>query len=370
MKIKFDKMFDVIFEHQYFRDGKISQLYIEPAQITRSLLRDYGLLFKQTKHGFIILYEKDTTVINEPPLKTISKDLKFSFAVFLNSSYFANYTEIPLHHKYPDIFYFNNLGGYADGTGIFLNKQAFAGNSDVLELYSPVLNLHAATTKPSSLVQLAGPEGKILFSENIKSTEGAVIYQFNFEKIGSGSFDILIDGIIYRKIYVDSELSRKSLFAILDIFVSSGVPANYRFINDDGTVNNKTYKIRFARRETTWKYFIILKNISSDPGLNVHYGTKIPGEEIYPDTMNFNPAVPDTNLLETFGPGKILLFESAAKMPLYEIPKTNINLLKPDTSDPGSEPDLIRGNLPNAPVSAIKTNEDNTEAYSEIYIYV
>ena len=123
-------------------------------------------------------------------------------------------------------------------------------------------------------------------------------------------------------------------------------------------------------RYTTWKYFVILKNINTDPGLSVSYGAKITGEEVYPDTMVFNSATPDPNLVATYGTGKVLLFESNDKVPLYETPKTNIKLLKPDSADAGSEPDVIIDNLPNAPVSAIKTNTTNTETFSEIYIYV
>jgi hypothetical protein len=371
MKIKFDLLFEVVFEHEYFKNGLIQELNIQPTQVTTVVLKNYGLLFKRTKRGFVVLYEIDTANPAESPLRPIISQEKFSFELYMYNTYFTNYTNIPLSHKYPDFFYFNNLTENIVNTDLLLNKHNYAGTDNIVELVSNICNIIKPTGNTSSLLTIDDLSGKTVFSKSILTQDGDMIYQLNFDKIGSGRYDIKIDGALYKKVYSDKETSRKSLFGIIDIFKSDMVPASYRYASSDGTVSKKEYKIKFARRNTTWKYFVILKNINSDPGLYVSYGTKISGEEIYPDTVKFNktPAT-EPELTDTYGSNKVFLFESDKELPLYEVPKKNIRLLKPDTEDKDADPDVIVGNLPNAPCFAIKTNSANNKTFSEIFIYV
>ena len=254
MKIKFDYLFEVVFEHEYFKNGLIPDLEIIPTYQTQELLRNYGMLFKKTERGIVILYEIDTAIAAESPLKPVVSDEIFSFELYMTNPYFSNYSNIPLNHKYPDFFYFNNLDENIVDSNLLLNKQNYSNASDITELTSNIFNLEKITVSPTSLLEIIDICGTKVFSKTISSQNGSLIYQLDFDKIGSGRLDIYIDGSIYKKIYTDKAVSRKSLFGILDIYKSGQVPLSYQYSLNDGTVNKKTYKIRFAKRDTTWKY--------------------------------------------------------------------------------------------------------------------
>jgi len=370
MKIKFDILFELICEHDYFNKGIIPELEIVPTMLTMGILRNYGLLFKKTDKGFVVLYEKDTSDVTEPPLRPVASDERFSFEVYISQNCFTNYTYIPLDHKSPDIFYFNNTSENVAGSDLLLNKMAFADNPDIVEMSSDIYKIEKTSGNNSALIEIADLTGVVVFAETVKIKDGLLMYQIDFSKIGSGRYDLIIDGSLFRKLYVDREVCRKPVFGILDIFKSDEVPDSYKFVEADGSVSRKTYKIKFSRRTSTWKYYIILRNIAADPGLSISYGAKIPGEEPYPDTVIFSPGSPDSGIVAEYGSGKVLLFESDTRIPFYDIPKSGIRLIRPDNDDADSEPDVVIDNLPNATVSAIKTDPANTETFSEIFIYV
>jgi hypothetical protein len=184
--------------------------------------------------------------------------------------------------------------------------------------------------------------------------------------------------MLHAKLYVDRQLSGKDFIGLIEIHKSSQVPATYTFADTNGSVTSPAiiYAIVFGRIMSTWKYYIILSEIDVDPGLSITYASPIPGEEPYPSAVTFNSIPPGAGLTETYGSGKVILFESDKELPIYEIPKKNIKLIKPQEAGNGNGPaeaeatKTLLKNLPNASISAIKPNEDNSKVFSEIYVFI
>ncbi|MDB4582340.1 hypothetical protein N9164_04245 [Draconibacterium sp.] len=383
MKIKFDILFEVIVEHDYFKDKTIKDLSIKPTENTLQVLNNYGLLFRNTAKGFVILYEIDTTTSTQEPLKPIITSEKFSFEIYINDSYFNNYTNIPIDHKGPHILYFNNLDENIGDSKMMLNKDPIVGEKDISRLIATYYNIQEPATSSSTLLEVIDSNGTTVFSKSVVKIEDSLVYQIDFDKIGAGWFDIKIGGISRDAVYVDKNIHRNPVFGIIDIYATTDVPSSYRFVASDGAVASKVYNIRFAQRTTTWKYYVILNNIDSDPSLVVIYQNPLPGssEEIYPSGITFSktPLTAVSNeLVIKYGLDKVFLFKSSDELPLFEIPKSKISLIKPDSTDEDVDEDEINDdvitNLPNANITAIKPIENEItheiELFSEIFIYV
>ena len=386
MKTKFDILFQVVFEHGYFKDKCLKGLEIRPTEQTLDLLRDYGLLFKRTKTGFVVLYEIDTTSFPEKPLKPIQKELRLSYEIYVKDVCFVNYTQIPLDYRNPDFFYFDNRTQNVVNHDLLLTQQNYVGIYDITELIGEFENIDKPATAVSSLIEVSDLNNKKVLSKKVLKQKDEItgeerfIYQIEFNKIGTGNFAIKIDGNLHKRVYSNKIISRKPVLGIIDIYTTDVVPVAYRFVTSDGTVNKKTYKIRFAPRLTFWKYFIVLKSINTNPGLSIVYRDPATGEEVYPSSVDFKPpntlSDEDEEFINSQSSGSVLLFQSSKKIPFYEIPKRKISLIKPDETDDDEEEDeddindTIIEHLPNATIEAIKPNIDNTETFSEIFIYV
>lgn len=382
ISIKYEILFELRLLHEYFTDGKAVEIQIRPCESTRRRLQDYGLLFRETARGFVVLYEKDTHAPGEPPLKPITSEEFFLFEIYCNDPWFVNYTDLPLGHKLPDILYFNNLTENISPTQKLLNKGSHVGANDVVVLSSSIYNLRKAILASAAVVEITGPDGIAVFSDTLeaRNEDGNMVlqHQFNFDEFGQGRFDTKVDGNLHAALYVSPELSGKRLAGLIEIHRAPGVPASYAFADGSGNVTHPpvVYHLRFGRRLSTWKYYVILKEFETDPGISIDYQAPGSGEDPYPATVNFAPGLPDQSLVDTYGSGKVLLFEADTEIPLYETPKKNIRLNKPEDPDDLeeiSDPDnveILRKHLPNAPVGALKPSTDNSKVYSEIYVFI
>ena len=382
ISIKFEILFEVNFIHEYFKDGVLKEIDFRPTDMTIIRLLDYGLLFRKTSTGFVVLYEKDTHSPGEPSLKPIITDEKFSFEVYAGDPWFPNYTALPLDHKSPDIFYFYNLNENISSSLKLLNNGQHVNESNIVQLSSHIYNLRKTIATSSALIEIFDLNGIAVFSKTIAAIQlngnFELDYQIDFSQYGSGRFNVKIDGTDHASLYVDSMLKKKDIFGIIDIYKSALVPATYAFADASGAVTAPSvkYHIRFGRRQSTWKYYVILKEFETDPGISIDYLPPVSGEEPYPVTVNFAVGTPEQGLIDTYGTGKVLLFESDSEIPLYEVPKKNIRLNKPE--DPGDieeamdadDVEILRKHLPNAPITALKPNTDNSKVFSEIYVFI
>jgi hypothetical protein len=372
MKILFDILFEIEFSHEYFKNKTVPGLTILPSTRTKKIFDNYGLRYKPTNKGLLVFYEVDTADNTNPPLKPVTGDDKFVFEIYMADDYFVNYTSIPLTYKAPNILYFNNLTENIVGSNLLLNVANFVSDQDVVNIRPDYIKIEQDTTHDTSLIGVFDATNQLSFSKqlvnflNVPTGDFKTICPLNFKDIGEGRYDIHYEGTLLEKIYTHQYVNQKKLMGVVEIFKSADVPSSYTFSDGTGAVTQRKYSIRFDCRRSTWRYFIVLKELETDPGLSIDYGAKETGEEIYPNTVSFNPSASNPQLESLYGTGRVLTFESDTELPFYQVAKKNIALNRPGT--PSAEE--VVGDLPNAGLQALKTNELNTHTFSEIYVYV
>jgi hypothetical protein len=106
MQAEYHILSNITFRHQYFSNRKLECLSVQPAQGSRMVMQNLGLLFKPFKDGFILLYE---TSGNEPDKrKMIATGDVLRFYLTLNDSNFFNYTDTEIENLAGSVYYFHN----------------------------------------------------------------------------------------------------------------------------------------------------------------------------------------------------------------------------------------------------------------------
>ncbi len=394
MNISFDILFRIMIDHSYFKENPVRDLEIIPTETSARMLINAGLIWRQTSGGLIVLYEKDPTE-EEPhdiPWKLKNEPFKLAFYIIAKSSLFYNYSDIPDSIKLPEVFYWNNREKNDQDGKLLLNKGTKVSSDDLVSLREKLLTITGTSSNPSETFMMKDIDGNILINRSIKvkkqketDTEGVYFTQVDLAGPDEGRYQLEYAGKT-EEIYVAGSWTPDRLLGIVEIFNGTEVAVDNRFMNGTN-VSAKNYHLVFNARETFWKYYIVLRNISEDPGLQVIYQESTQEDLPYPDEVEFKSEPPEEQRTETFKDNIVLLFQSQKTIPFYEIARKGISLQDTsssgsggggpgrgrgrggDADDPGMDKDVIK-NLPNAPVSAIKPNSDDGKIYSEIFIYV
>lgn len=377
MKIQFDILFSCGINHNFYTTNKLPEIRVQPDLNTSKLLNSLGMLFKEVNSGFLILFEVDTTEPGNLALRPLTENGKFTFKLFLTDNYLNNYSDLPLDHKRPKIFYFNNLTENIDGSKLLLSKGATVSENDRVQLCSSIYQLEVPSGKQSVVISLRNIHNDLVYSKRVpvrrkevSDPAGMIIESLDLSSWSPGVLYLYIDGVRQSSLYADDEASREPVFGIAEFYYGANIPLSYQFTDSNGVVSKKDYSFQLARRLTNWKYYVVLKNTSTDPGFTLEYGPLVPEEAPYPAGVNFVSKTPESMITDVYGVGNVLLFESDKLLPFYETPKKNIRLNKPVASSGGPTTEAVIKHLPNASKSFIKPNVDNTKVYSEIFVYV
>lgn len=377
MKTVFDVLLATDLSHEYFEDGIFPEIHIEPNYPTKTILESYGMLFKRTSKGFVLLVELDHTVPGVNALRPLVWPGKLVFKVALQDPFLHNYTQLPLAHKLPQIFYFNNLSDNILGSELLITSSSHVGDQDVVMLSNEIYSLQVPLDKQTVAVSIRDINQQLVWSKRFaikrdkaSDTSGLLSESIDLSSWSPGLLHLYLDEAKHVTLYSDPEAARESIFGIIELYYSSNVPAGYAFSALDGGITRRDYTIKLGRRETIWKYYVVLKNATTDPGFTLDYGAPTSDEAVYPGGVNFIPKTPEATIDELFGSGKVLLFESDKVLPFYEVPKKNIKLNKPIVTTSGTTTEPVIGHLPNASKSIIKPTADLSQVNSEIFVYV
>src|ERR1700741_3903894 len=143
-------LFSVAVTHTYFADSIIPYLLIEPDPLTKNILDNLNLIFRQVEGGFNVYYD---TSVPQPDHMNIYQGKKLSFILRVADPCFLNYTLLPPYTN-SLIFYFSNVNHKPAGkqsAGLPLTAEKTVGVKDIFQL-SPSLyaqTLAAAGSVPS-----------------------------------------------------------------------------------------------------------------------------------------------------------------------------------------------------------------------------
>jgi hypothetical protein len=338
--IFFKTLLRINFSHEYHADDSCKELEIIPTQSTHNLLSRYGILFKKTNKGAVLLYESPD---GGPGMKIpIESELKMAFQLSPTNPAFLNYTDADFSNEAISLFYFNNL--------------------------NPAINEHKHTILDSKLtaplkmetrqlkVKKINSTAKFILIKNIKDESVKYTFDSQFDELKVNLFDFPTGkytleqfdsahnkiGNTYTYYYNDEFADRKVL-GIFELFIDE----NYN------PANPVSFLFDFKSRPTWWRYKI-LKNPSTPPlvidnltaaTISVKHDPENPADEIvFKSATGTDPIT--------------IVSQSAVK--LKEKGYDKIRLKK--------NSEILISNLPNASVE--KLQNDGSSWLSDIYVYV
>ena len=107
LKTNFKKIVEVLVFHEYYKNRNCNTVEFVPDPESRSMMRNYDLLFRQTAQGFVLLQNRDTKTISPSFLGPVT----FGFNMVFKDVLFLNLTKMPFQYNQLMSFTNENLDG-------------------------------------------------------------------------------------------------------------------------------------------------------------------------------------------------------------------------------------------------------------------
>ena len=133
----YKKILTVEIMHDYFENGLCSSFEINPSSNTRNILKDYGIIFRKTINGFVLISNRDERFTGI----SFNGPIQLTFKLTNNDPLFFNYTDLNLEGGTNFLFQNNNKTnllhqkGYVDKTSM-VNNNGFLSGEIKIELNS------------------------------------------------------------------------------------------------------------------------------------------------------------------------------------------------------------------------------------------
>lgn len=369
MKIRFAKLYEVEIYHNYYQSQISEDFKIEPTVLCQRQLANYGLLFKTTSKGFVVLYEcSDDNAAHPFPIRAIEEDVKFSFILIPKNPFIINYSDLPLESQPNHIYYLHNLNDNSQNGRLLLSADTdkdHVSPMDRIEL-RPQYFIHTLESTRSNVeIEIVDELNHSLIKKTVLLADNMYPYPVDLRRYPPGKFTLLVDGDEALSFYADTGIIGKNVFGIIDLFQNDRVPSAYHFTNEVHAVRAKTYTVKIERRQTYWKYYVVLKyrpDIADRVSIDADRASTNSGSDDLP------PVEFGREELHTFSDGTSAVpFLANTLLPLQEEPIKNIVLEL--TNETGEVIFEIK-HLPNPTVTSIKPNDSDGRIYSEIFIYL
>lgn len=280
METAFKKLFNTQVLHDFYADGKSrNDLAAFPTEETSLIMKNNGMLFRSLNSSINVLY---TTADNAGNPFVPFNNLNLVFALQLvNINEFLNFTDLSGYTP-EKLLYFTN---HKTPTSPLLNDLDFS----LLDYLRPSSFTYVFPQTAASgsgqivITNEGGDDVTPLYPDPLNVTPdptGHFLYPIDFTSLPKGiyNFQTIVNAgsPITKKIYIDTDLARTGALGIVNIFVK-----DYSYF--PSTVDAiRLYNLNFIRRESQWKYFVVLKS----------------GKTILTDTIAIN----DTSSQPPYGP--------------------------------------------------------------------
>ncbi|WDE09523.1 hypothetical protein [Thalassomonas haliotis] len=378
MESGYRTLFAVEFFHEFYKQADNSYSHrdedfdIIPTTDCKTALKNQGLLFRQVPGGFIVLY-KAAPGNSAKPLIPLSDLDRLRFLLMAKTPNLVYYSDLPLTGERSAIFYLHNRQS---------NIQDIDGTDELLlvqDTNSPYLSAQDKTrlraeqftypfSKESDSARLIITDRKLMpvFSQTLHKLDPEVnagLRQFSahidLSLQPTDIYTLTIDGEVQESFYLDSRLSQKQPFGLIDIFHHDEVADEYQFIDESGQVAAKTYRVRLNNRATVWRYFIGLK-----------YRSSVTPEKLAVVSNIFTADFTRKTSITLADNTQVIPFESGTtKIPLKKAPLKGFTLKRDITTGPG--PSVFEETpLPNPEITNIATETGSEPIYSQVYFYI
>ncbi len=258
--VKFNKLFEVRLFHQYYEAITSKDLVIYPSTDTQNLLKSFGIIFKQTSEGLILLYNEDKRFL----LEKLRDELTLSFAVSIKNKYFETFSNV--------------VPSTETKKYLFSNRQLDANQTDNQNAKDQEIKLHANGFVSEKnvclccynnliLKELLGDD-KVLIQQNGETIhDGELEYGQSASRIlknGFGIYEVTTTGLEQAMLLYLPD-SYNKIFGIIDLAIGGN---DKSFESTKGSV----YQISFDSRQVQWNYFFISESGKSYDTVNLFAG--------------------------------------------------------------------------------------------------
>ena len=259
----YKKITEVVVNHDFFKDNKCISFLFKPSIETLSLFKNYGIIFKRTINGFVLISSGDSRYSSP----TFNGPINVEINITNNDPVFLNYSDINFEPGNGFLFQ-NNFEGNKLHQGDFVENSSLTPfESDKLMEGKIVLTLNQKN-------QFFGEGSEDLNIEeekydiNFKSREVFVRYNFysSKENFDFSNFFISDDENSFKNndVYEKSLSSGKQVFCIdhpTPIKLSQFYESSHFLKKDDGFLNTFSIQLPHPR----------LKNIIYEKNDNKYY---------------------------------------------------------------------------------------------------
>ncbi len=319
--IRYTLLFTIELLHRFFADLQFPDGSIVPSVQTAELLKNNRVVVKQVEHRLYAGIETDNNVPANPPSKPFlipPEGTQLTFFLEINNPLFFNYTQLPFAAPSGKLYYFSNrannvsngkhylsqpiifnngktytAGELAVNAGgmVFRAKRTLSGiappatavdsadwqtvdanryftEEDSVQ-WRPALStfvLDAAQT--AAAIRVFGYDAAtndyttLVHAENKSFPDAVVSFPLNLSGLPAGKYRLEVNGNAHN-IYLNEELNRRKVFAVIDLFHEHTLPVGYALLNNNDELLSPLFTIAFINRATIWKYVLAGTEVGS-----------------------------------------------------------------------------------------------------------
>lgn len=360
-EVAYKKLFSTQVIHNYYTDtlskGDVTAI---PTAETVRVMKNSGMQFRNLNSGSTVLY-KTKDLAGTPFIPFANVNLVFALQL-LNINEFLNFTDLGTYTP-EKLLYFTNKNTP------LIHDLDF----EILDLLRPTSFTYSFpegqdATVPTDIghIKITNSTGDVTPSypdpDNLlPDADLHYSYPIDFSGMPKGIYEfetwINADPSITKKVYIDNDLARTGAFGIVDILV---VDEN----TFPTTAPVRVYNINFSRRDTFWKYFVIMKSGNTDVGdltVSIVDGLDQTIDTPYPFPITF------TRTLDTIinGVPTATFVSDAPAIPFFEIVKKGLNIEK----TVGINQELIVTDIATPSLGLVSGKGTSTEP-TEIFVFI
>lgn len=358
MELTFVRLCEAIFSHNYYKDEEIKEIVVQPTVECSRVLYNQNIFFRKTKKGFILLCRADAGNTTEPFIP-LDKKIKLTFYLCFDNPHFLNFTDLPIDLRGNEIFYLSNLNNNVNGSELLLSSDTsseYVSSNDKIYLCSQKFTYSGSSSNSSVNVEVKDIDSNVIYSDSADVIGGKYQTWIDLTSYPPSRYKLKIDGAEVLDFYADSLLAGKKVFTLIEIFINGGEANGYSLVDSSKNISAKKYSIKFNRRKTLWKYYVVTKNRTSITSADLEIN--------HPDSSIIFSASTEQELSDG---STAIPFVSNKEIDLAEEAVTGIELKTINGSGSNS---ITIENLPNPSVKNSVPDTAANKVYSEIFVYI
>ena len=134
MNSRFDMLFSVLFQHNFFSDARLHFLHATPSAETHVKFLKNGLIYRRVPQGFHVLYDACHAGKERSRDEVLSPEITLHFILANEDPYFLNYTSGFASGFHDRFFFFSNRRTPSRQRKGLLHNKEFVSADDLMEV--------------------------------------------------------------------------------------------------------------------------------------------------------------------------------------------------------------------------------------------